>query len=598
MPVELPDVSDSSEIAYGLLPIEPYLLWIADGDDHTDSSGVFLGANILLKNPQFSKPDDIAQLVIDGKIELIPGCEWLTEKYRVIPVRLKESSEVFFLYAPDNGEWKLDNTSTLAFNFCDNFRALAPDIPIDQTHLVITSYSDFQSIKGLVWNIDAAWKFLSVFNDINDGAINNLIESTIATLRKLWASDLHIQPWLTYAEMLMRLHGLLQPVPGRSHRISFEVANRIAHVLVQHWWKWLSAGTPQDASFRFVPGNEIKKEDAGLWWTIVTANPKLYQTDHRVSILPAIGGHFASVVRLLMKAESMKTLGELGYESVDPFLEAWTIANGLVFLCGPTWSGKSTTLAAMMSELRDPTKKSITIEDPVEIRLPWMVQSQANIAKGYTMASALKSFLRHDPDRILVAEMRDSETAALWVQAANTWHVVFTTLHANSAAESVRRLFSLWVDPLDVATTVKFIFAQRLVEKLSPSNEFVEYYNGADELGSLFWTSIIGPVYLRRTLEKEWIIGRIPIYERISMTDGLRDLIETKWQDVSTVAIEKIVFDEGDWTPMEIYAFKQVLLGFTPLDSLKRHLNHYRMRKFKDLALAMIEKFAVRELLI
>jgi len=118
------------------------------------------------------------------------------------------------------------------------------------------------------------------------------------------------------------------------------------------------------------------------------------------------------------------------------------------------------------------------------------MQIQVNKAKDLTMAKILRSILRHDPDRIMVGETRDEETAALSIEAANTGHSVFTTLHANTAADCIRRLMKLGVDSIDISGTVKFLFAQRLVEKLSPRNDFVEFYDAAEELSEIFATPI------------------------------------------------------------------------------------------------------------
>lgn len=594
------DIRESTEVTYGDLiwTVEKYFFWIEDEDawESIESlPGRFLDAAILLKNAQFSNPDDIAQLVIDGKVALMPGCDRLVDKYRIVTVRLCETQEIFLFYTPDNGEGKLDVPTEFSWDFEDSLRAIVNNsISLDQTHLVICTHSHFLDIKKLIGNVEAARAFLSVFDKIDDTEIVKLVESVITSLRKLWASDFHVKPWLNTAQLQMRLHGLLQPIPGSAKRVSLEVWSKIANVLTNHSGKQLVASTPMDGSFRFVNPMTLQRDREGSGGLIGTQNPGLFETDHRVSIIPTHGGNFSSVVRLMKKPEWMITLEELDYENTGPLLEAGKIGSGLVIISGPTWSGKSTTLAALFNEIKDPTKNTITVEDPIEMYQEWIMQIQVNKAKDLTMAKILRSILRHDPDRIMVGETRDTETAALSIEAANTGHSVFTTLHANTAADCIRRMMKLGIDAIDISGTIKYLFAQRLVEKLSPLHDFVEFYDATEELSQIFSVEIPGPVYVRRSLQSEGIIGRLPVYERIWMSSQLKDMIETQWQQISSTRIEQVALQEG-FVPMEIYWLRQVLLGKTSLLSLTRYIDAGRMQTFRDLALKIIEESAVRE---
>lgn len=180
----------------------------------------------------------------------------------------------------------------------------------------------------------------------------------------------------------------------------------------------------------------------------------------------------------------------LDYDDPEIFLRATKIGTGITIMSGPTGSGKSTTLYAMLSAANDPSLSVKTIEDPIEITLDGIVQTQVNQKTGYTMSSALREILRQDPDRIMVGEIRDSETAKLATDASNTGHAVITTLHANSAADCVRRLMRLGIDAVDIASTIKYLFAQRLVERLDESGSFVEQYDATEELTELFGQQI------------------------------------------------------------------------------------------------------------
>lgn len=513
MTLASPELHWSKEITYGdLAPhVEAYFFWNPEDVPWEPSEplpGRFLDATLLLKNSQFSNPDDIAQLVIDGKIELMPGCETLIDKYRIVTVRLIETWEIFLLYTPDNGEWKLDIPSEFSWDFEDALRAIANhNTSLENTHLVMCTHNHFLDIKKLIGNADAAQNFLSVFKEIKDNEINKLVESTIASLRRLWASDFHVKPWLSSALLQMRLHGLLQPIPGDIKRVSLPVSHKIATVLAHHSGKQIVVGTPVDGNFRFVNPSTLQVDREWAGWLQPTQNPGLYETDHRVSLLPTHSGQFSSVVRLMKKPEWIISLGGLDYDNIEPFIEAGGIWSGLVIVSGPTWSGKSTTLAALFNEIKDSTKNTITVEDPIEMYQEWIMQIQVNKEKDLTMARILRSILRHDPDRIMVGETRDAETAALSIEAANTGHSVFTTLHANTAADCIRRLMKLGIDVIDISCSVKFLFAQRLVEKLSPRHDFVEFYDASEELSEIFSTPIDWPVYLRRSLSSEGIIG-------------------------------------------------------------------------------------------
>lgn len=197
------------------------------------------------------------------------------------------------------------------------------------------------------------------------------------------------------------------------------------------------------------------------------------RVDVRASFLPSQGGT-SVVLRLLDRerfAGSSLTLGGLGFQAPEreEILRAVRRPHGLVLVVGPTGSGKSTTLHAALSEAADPTRKLVTIEDPVEYRLPHAVQVEVNERAGLTFATGLRSVLRHDPDRILVGEIRDAETAAIALQAALTGHLVLTSLHATHAADVDARMAALDVDRDSLARALSVLVAQRLVRRVCAS---------------------------------------------------------------------------------------------------------------------------------
>jgi general secretion pathway protein E len=191
------------------------------------------------------------------------------------------------------------------------------------------------------------------------------------------------------------------------------------------------------------------------------------EADLRVAIMPTLYGETA-VLRILLKDTRLLEFGRIGLsvrdrQAVDALLAE---PHGIVIVTGPTGSGKTTTLATAISVLNDPARKIVTVEDPIEYQLPGIHQTQIKPAIGLTFATALRSFLRHDPDVIMVGEMRDRETAAIGIQAALTGHLVLTTLHTNTAADAVVRLADMGIEPYLIASSLRGVLGQRLVRRL------------------------------------------------------------------------------------------------------------------------------------
>ncbi len=199
------------------------------------------------------------------------------------------------------------------------------------------------------------------------------------------------------------------------------------------------------------------------------ANVKIgnQEADLRVAIAPTLYGETA-VLRILLKDTRLLDLSRIGMTEKDQraFEALIEEPHGIVIVTGPTGSGKTTTLATAMGMLNDPSRKIITVEDPIEYQLPGIHQTQVRAQIGLTFASALRSFLRHDPDVIMVGEMRDGETASIGIQAALTGHLVLTTLHTNTAADAVVRLADMGVEPYLIASTLRGVLGQRLVRRL------------------------------------------------------------------------------------------------------------------------------------
>jgi len=254
------------------------------------------------------------------------------------------------------------------------------------------------------------------------------------------------------------------------------------------------------------------------------------EVDLRVSTLPTIYGESA-VIRILDKSIGLLSIEELGLSAneLKLFEKLLSIPYGMILVTGPTGSGKTTTLYAILRRLISTEKNIVTIEDPVEYRIPGIRQTQVNIRAGYTFANGLRAILRQDPDIVMVGEIRDKETANIAVHAALTGHLVLSTLHTNDAPGALPRLIDMGVEPFLVASSVVGVIAQRLVRKIcprcrepfTPSPELIK----AEKLpANVTLYRGKGCNYCRRTGYR----GRTGIFQIMLVDDKIRNLVVSK----------------------------------------------------------------------
>ena len=271
-------------------------------------------------------------------------------------------------------------------------------------------------------------------------ALNDLFERAV----ELRATDLHIEPMRDLLSVRLRVDGILQPAPAPSANIS---AALISRVKILAGLNIAERRVPQDGSARLRVGGA--------------------RIDTRVAIIPTVHGE-AAVIRFLPRDRGLLDLQRVGLSPRDEatMRRLLSLRNGLIIITGPTGSGKTTTLAGALTFLNDATRKILTIEDPIEYELQGVVQAQVNPAVGLTFATALRSFLRFDPNVIMVGEIRDGETANIAVQAALTGHLVLTTLHTETAAAAAPRLIDLGVEDFLLQSTLRAVVGQRLLRLL------------------------------------------------------------------------------------------------------------------------------------
>ncbi len=279
---------------------------------------------------------------------------------------------------------------------------------------------------------------------IREAPIAKIVSTVLEFAIKARASDVHIEPQEDKTRVRYRIDGILAEklvLPKKVHEAVVSRIKILANIKIDE------KRIPQDGRFSFRAGGE--------------------EVDLRVSTLPSVHGEKV-VMRLLSKSLKVPTLTELGLRggALKTLETAVLVPHGIVLITGPTGSGKTTTLYALLNKINSPKVNILTLEDPVEYQIEGVNQVQINPQAGLTFASGLRSFLRQDPNIIMVGEIRDKETAELAIQASLTGHLVFSTLHTNSAAGSLPRLLDMEAEPFLLASSMTAVAAQRVVRKI------------------------------------------------------------------------------------------------------------------------------------
>ena len=380
-----------------------------------------------------------------------------------------------------------------------------------------------------------------------------LINSTVFDALRLQASDIHLESLPTGLVVKLRIDGVLNKIASVNNLALAEQA--IARVKVLAELDIAERRIPQDGRFRIAAkGRDI---------------------DIRVSIMPSIHGEDA-VLRVLDKQaliDDVKrlTLDSLGFdtETIRLLRRLASEPYGMMLVTGPTGSGKTTTLYAALTEINSGNDKFITIEDPVEYQLPGVLQIPVNEKKGLTFAVGLRSILRHDPDKILVGEIRDPETAQIAVQSALTGHMVFTSVHANNTFDVIGRFMHMGVDPYNFVSSLTGVVAQRLLRQNCPHcNEAVTLdpvlleESGIDNPGAYRFHAGRGCAQCRNTGFK----GRRAVAEVLRLTDEIREMIIAR---ASIRALKEQARREGTRFLRDV-ALELVRDGHTTLQEVNR----------------------------
>jgi general secretion pathway protein E len=340
-------------------------------------------------------------------------------------------------------------------------------------------------------------------------AVNDLLERAT----ELRASDIHIEPFRSGLVVRMRVDGILRAVPFPQDAPPQAVVSRIK---ILAGLNIAERRLPQDGAARARVGRA--------------------EIDIRIATMPTQHGE-SVVIRLLPRDRGLLDLGKIGLLGRDEatLRRLLALPHGLILITGPTGSGKTTTLATMLSILNEPTRKILTIEDPVEYEIPGVNQSQVKPAIGLTFATAMRAFVRQDPDVIMVGEIRDSETANIAIHAALTGHLVLSTLHTETAAAAVPRLLDLGVEGFLLRSTLRAVVAQRLVRVLCDGCKSAHELTGPEivadpryrVLGLAAGETVYRPVGCERCGGTGYR-GRAGIFELLEMTDEVRPFVSAQ----------------------------------------------------------------------
>jgi general secretion pathway protein E len=378
-------------------------------------------------------------------------------------------------------------------------------------------------------------------------AVDDLVEKAV----EMRASDIHIEPMRAGVSVRLRVDGLLRPLPFSSQIVPQALISRIK---ILAGLNIAERRLPQDGAARMRVAR--------------------LEVDIRVATMPTHHGE-AAVIRLLPRDRGLLEIGKLGLPAADEqkLRRALDLPHGMIVITGPTGSGKTTTLATMLSALNTPARKILTIEDPIEYEIPGINQSQVKPAIGLTFATAMRAFVRLDPDVIMVGEVRDEETANIAIHAALTGHLVLTTLHTETALAAVPRLIDLGVEGFLLKSTLRSVFAQRLVRVLCDRCKAKRQLTASDltvdprfELCGLAAGDVIFEPKGCERCGGAGYRGRVGVFEALEITNEVRDLIG---RDAGSGVLEEAAKRTG-MAPMISDAIAKCRAGITSISEVLR----------------------------
>ena len=444
-------------------------------------------------------------------------------------------------------------------------------------HVLDQYKTDLSGVDALAENVDAqkqaeAESKRQVQTIVQDSPISKALNTILEYAVRAKASDIHIEPLEKSLKIRCRIDGVLREIMNLPKAIEPALISRIK---ILSNLKIDEHRIPQDGQFAVAVGGK--------------------EVDLRIAISPVVWGEQV-VIRLLDKTGNSFNLEDMGYagRALRTILKGISAPNGMVLTSGPTGSGKSTSLYALIKKIKDDSVNIITLEDPVEYKMDGVNQIQVNAEVGLTFAAGLRSILRLDPDIVMVGEIRDGETANLAVQAALTGHLVFSTLHTNSAAGILPRLIDMGIEPFLIASTVNTIIGQRLVRRVAPKRN--TYQSSPLQTQSIIETvghllpktpeevervsADLGYKNLPLANQKSYTLvkgrdtpqtpggyqGRAGLYEVMEVTEEIQQLII---KHATSHEVQKVAMQQGMIT-MRQDGYLKALTGITTIEEVNR----------------------------
>lgn len=480
-------------------------------------------------------------------------------RHRIVPYRRAGEGAVQVAFSdPDN--LPAQDAARFALGSYDLIVVQASDNDIDEVLRRLERFGALSDIGSEARDAIVANPLASSNEDVEiqlgEGRIGKLLTETFRQAVIDGASDVHFEWDSRGLNIRVRIDGVLHRIIDKPHP--------------------REVGTQVVARLKVLAGLDIgERRVPQSGRTQIEVNNK--QIDMRVEVAPTTWGEESAVVRLLDAARSITPLDQLGFSPValKQWESLWASGTGVVLVTGPTGSGKTSTLYATMNRVAKPDVKVLTAEDPVEYKFEGIQQLQINHKAGLTFPVALRSFLRQDPDIVLVGEVRDSDTADIMVEAALTGHLVFSTVHTNSAAATPTRIADMGVEPYLLADALRGVVAQRLVRRLCDSCK-IEYQPDDEDLESVAWPiSIPHPdhIYKERPrgcpdCSRTGFRERIAVAEIMVVNEVIRDAIA---QRKSAEVIAALAVENGMVT-MRHDGFGKVADGLTSLTEVVRVL--------------------------
>ncbi|WP_372766542.1 type IV-A pilus assembly ATPase PilB [Pseudoalteromonas sp.] len=465
-------------------------------------------------------------LIPDGK----ERNEKLIKKHKVLPIAKKGKTLFLASADPTNFDAFEDyefntglQTEVIVVPYDELDKAI--DALFEKNDGIELSDDQLNELSGVTADVDSQEQENDVTSKEDDAPIIVYINKILMDAIKRGASDLHFEPYEHLYRIRFRVDGVLHEVAnppiGLEPRIS-------ARIKVMSQLDLAEKRKPQDGRIKLK----------------ITAKKSI---DFRVSTLPTLWGEKV-VMRILDSSSAMLGIDVLGYEpeQKELYLNALSQPQGMILVTGPTGSGKTVSLYTGLNILNKPERNISTAEDPVEINLVGINQVQINPKAEMTFANALRAFLRQDPDIVMVGEIRDLETAEISIKAAQTGHLVLSTLHTNSAPETLTRLMNMGVPSYNIASSVSLIIAQRLARRLCPVCKEPETLPEQELINLGFSLEQISSIQLYKAVGcdkcTEGYKGRVGVYEVMPITPKIADVI---MQGGNSLEIAKIAEQEG-----------------------------------------------------